>query len=194
MMNIKSKKGFKVVMTLAGLMSIYAMIFCYGTRVSYDQGLSWHARLIKGLGKEEVELKYRSLIISAASRHGVEPALVAAIMHAESNFNPSAVSPMGARGLMQINSVTQRHLRLKNVFSPLENVNGGAKYINELLSMFNGNIKMAIAAYNAGPNAVKRYGGVPPYSETRHYVNKVINLYKDYKTQLPTNVMLSSNN
>lgn len=190
MMNTKTKKGFKVLMTLAGLFSIYAALFLSGNQVKYDTAKTWHIKTAKK--KKEDTLKFRAIILNAASEHNVPPALIAAIMHAESNFNPRAVSPVGARGLMQINSVTQRHLGVRNVFNPKENVHGGAKYLNELLSTFRGNTRLAIAAYNAGPGAVKKFRGIPPYKETRKYVSKVMKLYMTYKRQLPKNIITES--
>jgi soluble lytic murein transglycosylase-like protein len=114
-------------------------------------------------------------------------------MHAESNFNPRAVSPVDARGLMQINGITQRHLGVRNVFDPHQNVHGGAKYLRELLNMNRGNMRLAIASYNAGPGAVRKYRGVPPYRETRRYVVKVMKFYRTYKRLLPASLMMAQN-
>ncbi len=112
-------------------------------------------------------------------------------MHAESNFNPRAVSPVGARGLMQINGITQRHLGVRNVFNPKENIQAGAKYLRELLNMNRGSMRLAIASYNAGPGAVRKFRGVPPYKETRKYVAKVLKFYSSYKRQLPSSLLFA---
>ena len=94
---------------------------------------------------------------------------------------------------MQINGVTQRHLGVRNVFNPRQNVFAGAKYIRELLNTFRGSKRMAIAAYNAGPGAVKKFRGVPPYRETRRYVRKVTKLYAHYKRELPSSKVVAQN-
>jgi soluble lytic murein transglycosylase-like protein len=191
---IRNTKGFRVIAALIGLFTIYVGLLVHGKRVNAVP-VKTSAPKIKMTRskKDDSGIKYRGLIISAASKHNVPPALIAAIMHAESNFNPRAVSPVGARGLMQINGVTQKHLGVRNIFDPRQNVNAGAKYLRELLNTFRGNKHMAIAAYNAGPGAVRKYKGIPPYSETRKYVAKVTKLYAIYSHQLPTSLMIAQN-
>ncbi len=108
------------------------------------------------------------------------PALVHAIIKAESNGQRKAVSPKGARGVMQLMPFTSKRLRVVDPFDPIENIEGGIKYIKELLVTFEGNLTNTIAAYNAGPAAVRKYGGVPPYEETRVYVRRVMDLYRQY--------------
>ncbi len=108
------------------------------------------------------------------------PALVHAIIKAESNGQRKAVSPKGARGIMQLMPFTSKRLNVSDPFDPIENIEGGIKYIKELLAEFEGNLAYVIAAYNAGPAAVKKYGGVPPYQETRQYVRRVLDLYRQY--------------
>ena len=108
------------------------------------------------------------------------PALVHAIIKAESNGQRKAVSPKGAKGVMQLMPFTSKRLRVADPFDPIENIEGGIKYIKELLVAFEGNLTNAIAAYNAGPAAVRKYGGVPPYAETRVYVRRVMDLYRQY--------------
>lgn len=179
-------------MAIIGLLAVYGGLLIHGKRMPVIPGKTrtHRVKLIRKK-KENKGIKYQGLIISAASKHNVPPALIAAIMHAESNFNPRAVSPVGARGLMQINGITQRHLGVRNVFDPHQNVHGGAKYLRELLNTFRGNKRMAIAAYNAGPGAVRKYRGIPPYRETRRYVVKVTKLYRMYRRQLPTSLLLA---
>jgi soluble lytic murein transglycosylase len=111
----------------------------------------------------------------------VDPDLVWAVIKAESNFNPRAVSRKGARGLMQLMPVTARLLEVDNAYNPTENVNGGVRYLRSLLDRFRGNRRLALAAYNAGAKAVEQYKNVPPYAETREYVRRVLNYYRLYR-------------
>ena len=127
-----------------------------------------------------VRLQFPEFIRTAAHVNGLHPALIAAIIEAESNFNPRAHSRAGAKGLMQISPLTERHLGLKNAWDPRENVAAGSRYLRGLVDRFDGDTRLAIAAYNAGPGAVLRYGGVPPYRETEAYVGKVFRLYTKY--------------
>jgi len=108
------------------------------------------------------------------------PALVHAIIKAESNGQRTAVSRKGAMGVMQLMPFTSKRMRVNDPFDPIENIEGGIKYIKELLVTFDGNLTNTIAAYNAGPTAVRKYGGVPPYQETRLYVRRVMDLYRQY--------------
>ncbi|MBW6503560.1 lytic transglycosylase domain-containing protein [bacterium] len=108
------------------------------------------------------------------------PALVRAIIKAESNGRRDAVSRKGAEGMMQLMPLTSKRLRVDDPFDPIENIEGGIRYIKELLVAFEGNLTNAVAAYNAGPAAVRKYGGVPPYQETRLYVRRVMELYRQY--------------
>jgi soluble lytic murein transglycosylase-like protein len=108
------------------------------------------------------------------------PALVHAIIKAESNGQRKAVSPKGAEGVMQLMPFTSKRMRVVDPFDPIENIEGGIRYIKELLVSFEGDLTNTIAAYNAGPAAVRKYGGVPPYQETRLYVRRVMDLYRQY--------------
>jgi soluble lytic murein transglycosylase-like protein len=122
---------------------------------------------------------YLSLVISeAAKAHGVDPRLVAAVVRRESALNPAAVSPVGACGLMQLMPATARFLGVSNVFDVRENVFGGTRYLRTLLDTFDGDLDLTLAAYNAGPGAVQRYNGVPPYAETQAYVRSVRRTYE----------------
>jgi len=123
------------------------------------------------------------LITSAALRHKLDSELVRAVIHAESAFNPYAVSPKGALGLMQLMPDTARMLGVDRPFEAKDNIEGGTKYLSSLYYSFNGNVKLALAAYNAGPGAVERYKGIPPYSETIEYVDRVLELKKQYQAQ-----------
>jgi len=120
----------------------------------------------------------RDMIITAASRQGVDPALVEAIIAIESDFNPRAISPKGALGLMQLMPQTASRYGVSNPFDPQENLTGGTRYLKDLLRRFDGDLRRALAAYNAGETAVLMYRDLPPYRETREYVQKVLARYR----------------
>lgn len=132
-----------------------------------------------GRGLDSVSV--RPFVQEAATQHGVDPALIEAVIKQESSYNPSAESSCGAQGLMQLMPETAKELGVTNSLDPRENVLGGTKYLSQLLRRFDGNLTKTIAAYNAGPGAVERYGGVPPYAETQDYVQKVLNNYQALK-------------
>jgi len=119
-----------------------------------------------------------ALFNDAAREQGIDARLIAAVAHRESRFNPNAVSPVGACGVMQLMPATARYLGVDNIFDPRQNVFAGARYLRTLLDAFNGDLDLTLAAYNAGPGAVQRYGGVPPYRETRAYVAAVRSAYE----------------
>ncbi|MGB3096843.1 MAG: lytic transglycosylase domain-containing protein [Candidatus Deferrimicrobiaceae bacterium] len=114
--------------------------------------------------------------------NNLSPALIKAIIRAESDGERFAESPKGAQGVMQLMPFTARRMNVSDPFDPIENIEGGVKYLKELLGTFGGNLVHAVAAYNAGPNAVKKYGGIPPYKETRLYVKRVMNYYRQYQS------------
>jgi soluble lytic murein transglycosylase len=124
---------------------------------------------------------YKDIIRHYASSYRLEEALVKAVIKAESNYNPQAVSSKGARGLMQLIPETARQMQVNDPFDPSQNIRGGSNYLRLMLDQFNGNLDLALAAYNAGPNAVQRHGGIPPFEETRTYVQRVrryLDLYR----------------
>ena len=120
------------------------------------------------------------LIQAAANDQGVDPALFEALISVESEFNPRAVSAQGAQGLSQLMPTTSKALGISDPFDPQQNLKGGAQYFSQLLSRF-GDAGKALAAYNAGPNAVERFGGIPPYPETQEYVKRVLDRYEKMK-------------
>jgi soluble lytic murein transglycosylase-like protein len=117
---------------------------------------------------------YAAEISAAAARNGVDPALLTGLIRAESNFNPNAKSPAGAQGLTQLMPATAAGLGVTNPLDPAQAIEGGAKYLRQQLDRFGGDASKALAAYNAGPGAVQRFGGVPPYEETQNYVRRVL--------------------
>lgn len=122
----------------------------------------------------------RDMISDTAYRFDLEPALMHAVVRAESGFNPHAVSRAGARGLMQLMPQTAIEVGVRDVFHPQDNLEGGASYLRGLLDRYSGNVHLALAAYNAGPGAVDSYGGVPPYAETQEYLRRVFRFRQEY--------------
>jgi soluble lytic murein transglycosylase-like protein len=126
-------------------------------------------------------LTYDHLIKAACRKHSMDPALVMAVIHAESKFNHLAVSPRGAVGLMQINPITVRELGINDPFNPQLNIDGGVRYLKRLLNIFDGDRKLALAAYNAGPTQVYRHNGVPPFKDTKKYIKQVFRYLTFYR-------------
>ncbi len=131
------------------------------------------ATAVTGASELPAGTPFASEITAAAKRNGVDPALLAGLVEQESNFNPNAGSPAGAQGLTQLMPATAASLGVTNVHDPAQALEGGAKYLRQQLDRFDGDVARALAAYNAGPGAVERFGGVPPYAETQEYVRRV---------------------
>ena len=128
-------------------------------------------------------VRYDTLIAAAAGRHQVDHALIKAVIKAESNFNPRAISPKGAQGLMQLMPQTASILQVEDSFEPESNIEGGVRYLSYLINIYDGHLPFALAAYNAGEKAVARHRGIPPYAETRTYVRRVLDLYDRYRKE-----------
>ena len=133
------------------------------------------------------EDRFISIIMHAARKYKVDPAIIKAIIKAESGYNPKAVSHRGARGLMQLMPKTAESLGVEDSFCPEQNILGGVKYFKQLLNQFNDDTKLALAAYNAGSRKVRKYKGIPPFKTTRLYIKKVFEYHQEYQQQIPEN-------
>ena len=138
---------------------------------------------LKGFRDPARAKEFEPIIVAAAQRHNVDPALIKAVIRAESGFVPIARSPKGAQGLMQLMPATARLHRVRHVYDPQQNVEGGVRHLRLLLDRYGGNVRLALAAYNAGSGAVDSYGGVPPYPETWQYLERVLRFREQYKHQ-----------
>jgi len=132
----------------------------------------------------KTEAVLQPIILRAANRHQVDPALVRAIIMAESRYNPKAISRRGARGLMQLMPDTAESLGVGDSFNPEQNINAGVRHFKRLLDRFEGDVKLALAAYNAGSRKVREYQGVPPFKATRYYIKKVLEYHEYYKEEM----------
>ena len=196
----KERKPFALFPLLAGLLLFFALSFwspltAGATVAAYMdvQGNLHYVRGKSGRTNRKIAINrpvprskndsspqtINAFIQTAATEHGIDPLLIKAIIKAESNFNPTAVSPKGAQGLMQLMPATARNLQVANPLDPLENILGGTRYLRSLLDSYNWDVALSLAAYNAGPGNVK--GAVPNIDETRTYVTKVLKNYDSYR-------------
>jgi soluble lytic murein transglycosylase-like protein len=129
--------------------------------------------------------EYQELIRTISQRHGVDPELVKAVIQVESNYNDRAVSHKGACGLMQLMPATAARYGVQSIFEPAQNIDGGVRYLRDLLQLFNSDVRLSVAAYNAGENRVQRINDIPDFLETQNYVRKVMALYRGEKTYTP---------
>jgi soluble lytic murein transglycosylase-like protein len=199
--DLKERKPFAAFPLLAGLLLFFAMSFsspftARATVAAYMdvQGNLHYMRGKSGQKKRDMAANrpvtrstsdspsqtINDFIHAAATEHGVDPLLIKAIIKAESNFDPAAVSPKGAQGLMQLMPATAKDLQVTDPFDPQDNITGGAKYLRFLLNSYEWNLELSLAAYNAGPGKVKK--SVPNIDETKRYVAKVLESYQDYRT------------
>lgn len=193
----KLYKGIFCALTICGFLflhtvveaDIYRYVDANGTIHFTNTPTTPHYQLFKkSKTKRRVEpintARYDHLIKEISERYSINPALVKAVIKAESNFDPYAVSKKGARGLMQLMPETMKDLQVYDPFHPRENINGGVKFLKQLLERFNHDLPLSLAAYNAGPNVVEQYEAIPPYKETQHYVKKVLNYFDRYRQEL----------
>jgi soluble lytic murein transglycosylase-like protein len=172
------EKRFKPVpsVTMGAARSAAAEVNRYLNRESSGEGSAGNASFVRSnapVSPQDVD----AAIEQAAARHNVDPNLVRSVIKVESNFNPNAVSRKGAMGLMQLMPSTARSLHVSNPFDPQQNVDAGVRHLKKLLESYGGNIRLSLAAYNAGAGAVARSAGVPHYSETQNYVRRITEIY-----------------
>lgn len=139
-----------------------------------------HSQGIGGSNLKAHPSDFDALFEEVGQRYNLDPALLKAVAQTESGFSANAVSKAGAKGMMQLMDSTAEALGVANVFDPTQNIDGGARYLRAMLDRYNGDVSMALAAYNAGPGAVDKWGGLPPYQETQAYVPRVLNLSQQY--------------
>jgi soluble lytic murein transglycosylase-like protein len=180
--SFKDEKGVVHFTNIAGLDSRYKLVRKEdGSPI--NAASNYNAKVFMP-SQADIE-KYANIIQTASKAYGVDASLVHAVISAESQYNRYAVSRTGAMGLMQLMPETARRYGVQNMMDPTENIHGGVRYLADLLAMFKGRIDLAVAAYNAGENAVLRYGHkIPPYAETRHYVPKVLAFYKNFQKRV----------
>ena len=139
---------------------------------------------LSSIGRKDVERLLHRIVIQTASLHQVDPALIKAIIMAESGYNTRAISKKGAKGLMQLMPATAQALGVEDIFNPKQNISGGVRYFKKLVTQFDGDVELALAAYNAGSRNVRHYKGIPPFKATQYYIKKVFKYYQIYKDQM----------
>src|SRR5262245_46544817 len=177
MMSAVTSLAISAPCTLAELTNHQAIVAVQGETVS----LPLAGSTATGASHTTAGTELERAVTRAAKQHRLHPALLLAVMKAESSFNPIVVSKAGAVGLMQLVPETAMRHGVQNLYDTNENVAGGARHLRYLLDRFHGNTRLALAAYNAGEGKVDRYKQIPPYKETRHYVQKVLSYYRDYR-------------
>lgn len=137
----------------------------------------------ESINYERSAYRFEPYIVKTAEKYKIEKALIKAIIKVESNFNPAAISSAGASGLMQLMPRTAEKMRVRNVFNPRENIEGGTRYLRALLNLFKEDLNLSLAAYNAGEHAVLKYKDIPPYNQTRNFVKRVLTHLKKYRKE-----------
>ena len=169
-----------VLLAIPATAQVHLVVKGDGTKVIYNVTRGSHGRVsdLNWLaGKHDRRSRYDAIIERYAAKYRVDPTLVRAVIQVESDFNPSCVSSKGARGLMQLMPGTARQYGVSSIHDPEQNISGGVHYLSDLMQLFRDDLPRALAAYNAGENAVLKYGGIPPYEETGTYVKRALTVY-----------------
>ncbi len=169
---------------LAFIIGTVVLFLIPGTLYNYNHLQSSESYSLQTAVPVETEPLFHSIIQEASDRYQVDPELIRAIIMAESSNNPRAISRKGARGLMQLMPATAKALGVEDSFDPENNIYGGVRYFRQLLDRFDGDTKIALAAYNAGSSKVRQYQGIPPFRATRYYIKRVFSYYNRYKAEL----------
>jgi soluble lytic murein transglycosylase-like protein len=184
--SLERRRGERRRRTIRGLMlGMFAMVLPHGggarssERPKQPEGFVSVSEAYRAV---PATLAYNDAIAEAAEQYGLDPILIRAVIHAESAFNPFAVSSAGALGLMQLMPEMAQEMDVLDPFDPRQNILGGSRYLRDLMDLHHGDVTLAVASYNAGPGAVARYGGIPPYRETRNYVNAVNQFIKNARS------------
>jgi soluble lytic murein transglycosylase-like protein len=153
------------------------------------------APCVFGMGQADLRKLYSPIVKKVAEKHRIDQELVHVVIRAESNYDAFAISSAGAMGLMQLMPATARQYGVGNVFDPAQNIEGGVRYLKDLVRLYNGQTKLVLAAYNAGQDAVRKYKGIPPYPETKNYIAGIMKNYKKptVSTKNPTYMVKDAN-
>ncbi len=172
-----TKSNFGTLLLDPNLKHVNADIIKQSPQVSFNNALSEANALQANQSQKATKSQVLNVVSQISKKHGVDEKLVQALIKQESGFNPKAKSKSGAMGLMQLMPSTAKSLGVQDPYNMVQNVEGGVKYLKSMLNKYNGNVILALAAYNAGPNAVDKYDGVPPYKETQNYVKNILANY-----------------
>ncbi len=171
-----AKSNFGTLLLDPRLKQVNANIITQTPQISLQQALT-EATAVQANTQQTSKAQILNVVSQISKKHGVDEKLVQALIKQESGFNPKAKSKAGAMGLMQLMPATAKTLGIKDPYNTVQNVEGGVKYLKSMLNKYNGNVILALAAYNAGPGAVDKYSGVPPYKETQNYVRNILANY-----------------